>query len=113
MSKEGRSSLVLLALLVSGLLVVPLVYLVFAGKFDPIDPDALNRQIAELESTAVAGPAALQARYLMDRDLDLTFLLPDPEYDIRDRTDPTTPDRSLPFVYIVTPANGARKVVVP
>jgi hypothetical protein len=82
MSKKGRSSVVLLGLVVSALLLVPLIYFALAAKFDPVDQDALNNQIEYLQSTAVDSPAALQARFLAERDLDLTFLMPGPEYDI-------------------------------
>ena len=82
MSEKGRITGIFLILLALVILLVPLVYLVFAGKFDPIDQDALNRRIELLQATAVDSPAALQALYLAERDLDLTFLLPDPEYDI-------------------------------
>jgi hypothetical protein len=82
MSKKGRSSIVLLVMVVSGLLLAPLLYLALAAQFDPIDQDALDEQITFLQATAVDGPGALQARFLAERDLDLTFLVPGTEYGI-------------------------------
>jgi hypothetical protein len=82
MSKKGRSSVVLLGLVVSALLLVPLIYFALAARIDPVDEEALNEQIEYLQGTAVDSPAALQARFLAERDLDLTFLMPGPEYDI-------------------------------
>jgi YD repeat-containing protein len=82
MSKKGRSSVVLLGLVVSALLLVPLIYFALAARIDPVDEEALNEQIEYLQATAVDSPADLQARFLAERDLDLTFLMPGPEYGI-------------------------------
>ncbi|MFO7534399.1 MAG: hypothetical protein R6X19_01720 [Kiritimatiellia bacterium] len=79
MSKQGRTSIILLGLVVAGLLLVPLGYLAFAGRFDRIDQAALDRRIAVLQATTVDTPADLQARFRADVLRTLPILPPDPE----------------------------------
>jgi clumping factor A len=78
--------------------------------FDPLDPsdaaeDADNDGLTNLQE------------YQHDSDPQVpdtdTDGVEDGDEALRDRTDPTNPDRTPPAIHLITPVNGSRKVVVP
>ncbi len=77
MSKKGRTSIFLLGSLVLALSCVPLAFLAYGAK---LDRNTLNNRIADLESTEIASPAALQSDYRSVIESYLPILPPDSDF---------------------------------